>query len=162
MLRATGKQRLFVDADGATPIEELGRLQTALLRGADIAIASRAISGDGAVVRGTVHRKVMGTIFNILVKVFAVSGVKDTQCGFKLFTAESTERIFASLTIDDFGFDVEVLYLARKFGYKVSEIPVSWTDVNGSKVKLFADSIKMFTDIFKIRFNDISGRYDRA
>lgn len=159
MLQARGKLRLFADADGATPITELERLTTAIDTGADIAVASRALHDDRHVVRAHLHRKVMGGIFNYLVNILAVKGIKDTQCGFKLFTAESAETIFTLQRIDDFGFDVELLYIGRKKGYQVAEVPVDWSDVKGSKVNLVQDSFRMFSDIFGIRLNDTRGFY---
>lgn len=161
MLRATGTCRLFTDADGATPITELERLQKALANGADVAIASRAMKDDACLVSAHVHRKVIGRIFHFIVTALTVKGIRDTQCGFKLFTADAAEAVFPLQRIDDFGFDVEVLYLCQHNGYRVAEVPVNWTDVAGSKVNLARDSLRMFTDIFRIRFFDLTGAYRR-
>lgn len=162
MLRAIGELRLFADADGATPITELERLKQSIDAGADIAIASRALHDGSSVVRAHLHRKVMGTIFSGLVRLVAVRGIKDTQCGFKLFTAESAQRLFSLQQIDDFGFDVEILFISRKHGYRICEVPVNWRDVKGSKVRLLQDSMKMFSDIFRVRTNESLGLYESA
>lgn len=162
MLQATGKLRLFADADGATPITELKRLKQAVDDGADIAIASRALHGRGTVVRAHLHRRVMGAIFNGLVNLVAVRGIKDTQCGFKLFTADCAQTVFSLQRIEDFGFDVEILFIGGKHGYRIVEVPVDWTEVKGSKVRLFHDSVKMFSDIFLVRKNNRLGAYEKS
>ena len=159
MLQATGKLRLFTDADGATPITELERLLKAIVSGADVAIASRAMKDGSCTIIAHLHRKVIGAIFNFIVTTLTVKGIHDTQCGFKLFTAEATEAVFPRQQIDDFGFDVEILYLCQRSGYRIAEVPVNWTDIAGSKVNLIRDSLRMFTDIFKIRFFDLTGVY---
>jgi dolichyl-phosphate beta-glucosyltransferase len=159
MLLASGRLRLFTDADGATPIAELERLQNALASGADVAIASRAIKDDSCRVNSHLHRRVIGAIFNFIVGTLTVKGIHDTQCGFKLFTSEVAEAVFPRQRVDDFGFDVEVLYLCQRYGYRIAEVPVNWTDIAGSKVNLIRDSLRMFTDIFKIRFFDLTGAY---
>ncbi|MDO8445444.1 MAG: glycosyltransferase family 2 protein [Deltaproteobacteria bacterium] len=159
MIQACGSLRLFTDADGSTPIKELERLRDAIDSGADVAIGSRALLDDSCTIEAHLHRKLIGSIFNFLVSIFAVKGIKDTQCGFKLFTARSAASAFSLQRIDDFGFDVEILFICNKNGYRVSEVPVNWADVKGSKVSLIRDSFRMFTDIFKIRLNDLKGYY---
>jgi dolichyl-phosphate beta-glucosyltransferase len=159
ILSACGRSRLFTDADGATSIQELSRLESAIDGGADIAIGSRALSGDSVTVKGRLHRKIMGQLFNLLVRLFAVKGIHDTQCGFKLFTASAAETIFPLLTIDDFGFDVELLYVARQHGLSISEVPVNWTDIAGTKVRIVRDSWRMLRDILRVRRNALSGFY---
>jgi len=159
MLQATGKLRLFTDADGATPITELERLLKAIVSGADVAIASRAMKDGSCTIIAHLHRKVIGAIFNFIVTTLTVKGIHDTQCGFKLFTAEATEAVFPRQQIDDFGFDVEILYLCQRSGYRIAEVPVNWTDIAGSKVNVVWDSLRMFADIFKIRFFYLTGVY---
>ena len=159
MLAARGELRLFTDADGATPIEELERLEKAVRNGADIAVASRALRDDETRVQGTLHRKVMGTAFNMMVQALAVPGIHDTQCGFKLFTAHAAKMTFSLQVIDDFGFDVEILFLAQKQELRIEEVAVNWNDVTGTKVKVVRDSLLMFADILTIRFNELRGRY---
>jgi len=159
MLQASGKLRLFADADGATPIAELERLQKAIDSGADVAIASRAMKDDSCIINAHLHRKVIGRVFHYIVTTLTVKGIHDTQCGFKLFTAEAAQAVFPLQRIDDFGFDVEILYLCQRYGYRIAEVPVNWTDIAGSKVSLIRDSLRMFADIFRIRFNDLTGVY---
>jgi dolichyl-phosphate beta-glucosyltransferase len=161
MLRASGRLRLFADADGATPISELEKLRRAVEGGADVAIASRALKDDSCTVHAHLHRKVLGRIFHCIVTALTVKGIRDTQCGFKLFTAETANAVFSLQRIDDFGFDVEVLYLCQRNGYRIAEVPVNWTDIAGSKVNLIRDSLRMFADTFKIRFFDLVGFYGR-
>lgn len=158
---ARGTLRLFADADGATPIGEIERLEKAIKRGADIAIGSRALRDDTTKVEGKLHRKVMGTIFNLMVQSIAVPGIRDTQCGFKLFTAHAAVNTFPLQQIDDFGFDVEILYLARNRGLRIVEVPINWTDVSGTKVKVGRDSVKMLADIVTIRWNRARGVYGK-
>jgi len=159
MLAATGRLRLFADADGATPIEELHKLLAAVANGADVAVASRALRDDSRTVNSTLIRKVLGTGFNLLVRCLAVPGIHDTQCGFKLFRGEVAECLFKGQSIPGFGFDPEVLFLAHKMGYRIAEVPVNWQDVVGSKVHVLKDSLRMFSDLFRIRMNWYAGIY---
>ncbi len=159
MLQSNGRLRLFADADGATPITELERLQDAIGRGAAVAVASRALREDDCHVQTRLHRKLMGTIFNRIVRALTVKGISDTQCGFKLFTAEAANAAFPLQRIDGFGFDVEVLFICDRKGFRIAEVPVNWTDVKGTKVKLVRDSLRMFRDVIGIRCNDLRGAY---
>ncbi|WP_223908902.1 dolichyl-phosphate beta-glucosyltransferase [Geobacter sp. AOG1] len=159
MLDASGKLRLFTDADGATPIMELERLLKAIDSGANVAIASRAMKDDSCTINAHLHRKVIGRVFHSIVNALTVKGIHDTQCGFKLFTAEAAQEVFQLQRIDGFGFDVEILYLCQRNGYRITEVPVNWTDIAGSKVNLIVDSLRMLTDIFKIRLNEMTGAY---
>lgn len=159
MLAARGRLRLFADADGATPIEELGRLKLAIEQGADIAIASRALKDEERTVRDMLHRKFMGTVYNLIVRTLAVRGIHDTQCGFKLFTDKAAAALFPLQRINGFGFDVEILYAAWKLGFRIVEVPVNWTDIKGTKVNIFKDSLRMLTDVLRVRLNDARGAY---
>jgi dolichyl-phosphate beta-glucosyltransferase len=159
MLQAHGKLRLFADADGATPITELERLRKSIDQGADVVVGSRALHDASRKVRSKLHRRIMGTVFNYLVRVLAVHGIEDTQCGFKLFTAAAARAVFALQRIDRFGFDVEILFLSHKKGYRITEVPVNWSDVAGTKVSLVWDSLRMFGDLLRIRCNDWRGGY---
>jgi dolichyl-phosphate beta-glucosyltransferase len=159
MLRACGALRLFADADGSFPIGELERLERTIASGADIAIASRALHDASCSVKARLHRKVIGTIFNLIVRAFIVRGISDTQSGFKLFTAAAAMAVFPLLRIEGFGFDVEVIFLGRVRGYMVAEVPVNWVEVEGSKVKLARDSFRMFMDLLRIRVNNLRGYY---
>jgi len=159
MLKACGTLRLFTDADGATPITEMAQLKKAIEAGADAAVGSRALRDDSHTVKTRFHRKLMGTVFNFIVRTLTVKGINDTQCGFKLFTAEAANAAFPLQRIHDFGFDVEVLYICQKKGFRIVEAPVNWTDIPGTKVRLIRDSLRMFKDLVKIRVNDWRGAY---
>jgi dolichyl-phosphate beta-glucosyltransferase len=150
MLASGGAMALFQDADGATPIEETTRLVEALKQ-ADLVIGSRALPSNDTKVTTIIHRKLLGRIFNFTANLLAVPGILDTQCGFKLFTKVAAKKIFGAQKLADFGFDVEILYLARKMGFKVAEIPVNWHNVPGTKVNVLLDGIKMFFDVFLIK-----------
>lgn len=160
MLAARGEHLLFSDSDLSTPIEEVQRLASALEeRQAGVAIASRRLAGANLVVPQPLHRRMMGTGFSLLTRGVALPGLYDTQCGFKLFTRPAAEAIFPRLTIRRFAFDVEALYLARRLGYKVVEVPVTWQDSQESRVNPLRDSARMFEDLVRIRWNDLVGRY---
>jgi dolichyl-phosphate beta-glucosyltransferase len=151
MLAAVGIRRLFADADGATPCAELSRLEAALSSGSDIAIGSRALSSADTSISTKWYRKYLGRGFNACVNALILPGVADTQCGFKLFSAQAAEAIFSRQTSDGFSFDVEILYLARRLGFAIREVPINWINIPGSKVNLVADSLKMFRDILRFR-----------
>jgi len=152
MRRTTGALKLMADADGATPIAEVERLEAALARGADIAVGSRVLR-DPSVVRQTrLHRKLSGHVFNFIVRRLGVSAVVDTQCGFKLFRRAAADELFGVLATDGFGFDVELLLLAQRRGYRVAEVPINWTDQPGSKVGVLTDGPRMLRDIVAARW----------
>jgi len=159
MLAAKGDLRLFCDADGATPIGELHRLERAISNGADIAIGSRAIQQHDCRVEGTLHRKYLGILYNRLVSLLALRGLRDTQCGFKLFRGAAADTLFAAQTLAGFGFDVEILFLAQKWGYTIREVPVNWQDQPGGKLRLLRDSIRMLFDLVKLRRSWHAGAY---
>lgn len=150
MLRAKKNFALYTDADGASPIEELVRLENAIFEGADLAIGSRILSKD-TVVTTVNHRKIMGSVFNFIANSMLVSGIKDTQCGFKLFNKKAREYIFPRQEVDRFCFDVELLLIAKEGDLKIKEVPINWTNIPGSKVNLIGDSLQMFFDILKIK-----------
>ena len=151
MLAANGDIRVFSDADLSTPIYEIKKIVNKIESGYDIAIGSRAVDFSMIKVHQPFHREWMGRIFNKIVQFLAVKGIKDTQCGFKGFTAESATKIFSNSKIDGFGFDVEALFLANKFNYKIAEVPVEWYNDERSKVDPVKDSLKMFSDILRVR-----------
>ena len=151
MLAARGERVLFSDADLATPIEELVKLEAELDRGADIAIASRAAPGADIQVRQHPLREMMGRTFNLMVRLAAVGGIGDTQCGFKLFTRAAAQDLFGRAQVDGFAFDVEVLWLARG-RYQVAEVPVVWRHIEESKVSPGSDAARMFLDLVRIRW----------
>ena len=151
MLAARGQFRLFTDADGATPIMELKRLEAALMAGAQIAIGSRGLPDPSVSVVARPHRVLAGRAFSWIVKRLGVSGVVDSQCGFKAFTAPAAADLFARLRTAGFGFDVELLLLAQAAGYRVTEVPVNWTDQPGSKVRVLGNGPGMLREITAAR-----------
>ena len=158
MLAAKGTLRLMCDADLSMPPSELPKLLAPLTAGADVALATR--EGVGARRHGEPPlRHLMGRVFNVLVRLLAVPGVHDTQCGFKAFTAASAEAVFARGTIDGFGFDVESLYLARKQGLRLVEVPITWYYQASSRVDPLRDTMRMVRDLLRVRWNDWRGRY---
>ncbi len=151
MLAARGGCRLFTDADGATPIAELKRLEGALSAGADVAIGSRAIAAAGIVVRARRQRVVAGRAFNTLAEWLGLAGIHDSQCGFKAFTAAAAADLFPRLATTGFGFDVELLLRARLRGWRVVEVAVNWEDQPASKVGVFKDGPRMLWQILAAR-----------
>jgi len=159
MLRARGERILFSDADLATPIEELEKLNAKLDAGFPIAIGSRDVRGSELIKRESRIRETGGKVFNKLVRLLTVPGIHDTQCGFKLFTRNAAQTIFSRCVVDHFAFDVEALYLAmRVYGLRVSEVPVRWAHQEGSKVRFWRDGFRMVKTVFKIR----TTRYQRS
>jgi dolichyl-phosphate beta-glucosyltransferase len=148
---AGGSLRLMTDADGATPIVELARLEAAVQAGADVAVGSRALADPGVTVRARLHRRLAGGLFNWLVRVVGMRGVADTQCGFKLFRGAVAEDLFGRVSTDGFGFDVEVLLWAQARGYRIAEVPVNWADQSGSKVGVLRDGPRMLLEILRAR-----------
>lgn len=151
MLRAKGRYRLFSDSDLSTPIEELDKLLSYIGGRIDVTIGSRSIAGSDVQVSQALYRMLMGRIFNLIVRILFQTKMRDTQCGFKLFTRKAAEDVFPKAVVNRFGFDVEVLFLAEKLGYKVQEVPVVWINSEESKVSAVRDSIGMFIDLFRIR-----------
>ncbi|OGK92046.1 MAG: glycosyl transferase family 2 [Candidatus Rokubacteria bacterium GWF2_70_14] len=151
MTVASGALRLMADADGATPIVEVKRLEAAMQAGADLAVGSRALPDPSVVVRARTHRKLSGQVWSRLVRALGVSGVVDTQCGFKLFRGPVADDLFRPLRTEGFGFDVELLLLARRRGYRIVEVPINWTDQPGSKVGVLKDGPRMLAQIVAAR-----------
>lgn len=151
MRLARGEHRLFADADGATPIGELKRLEAALAAGADVAIGSRALTEPGVLVSARPHRRAAGRVFNRLSTWLGLAGIQDTQCGFKAFSAAAADDLFPRLATKGFGFDVELLLRARARGWRVSEVAVNWTDQPGSKVGVLKDSPAMLWQVLAAR-----------
>jgi dolichyl-phosphate beta-glucosyltransferase len=161
MQAARGMRRLFTDADGATRIEELPRLEQALDGGAQIAIGSRSLASRRPefTVRARWHRSVLGGCFNGMVRMGGVRGIADTQCGFKLFEQTVAQDLFSVSCINGYGFDLELLYVARRRGYRIAEVPVNWADQPGSKVRVVRDGVGMLRELVAIRRNDRKGCY---
>ena len=151
MLAATGDFRIFTDADGATPIAELKRLEPALAAGADVVIGSRAVADSTVSVHTRPHRMAAGRIFNWVVAWLGLHGIADTQCGFKAFTAAAATRLFGPLETQGFGFDVELLLRARAAGMRIVEVAVNWTDQAGSKVGVLTTGPGMVLEIIRAR-----------
>ena len=151
MLAAKGAYRLFADADGATPIEELKRLEPVLVAGADVVIGSRVLVDPGVSVTTRSHRVAAGRLFNWLVARMGLRGIADSQCGFKAFTAPAAARLFEALSTEGFGFDVELLLRARAAGCRIVEVPVNWADQAGSKVGVLRHGPGMLWQIVQAR-----------
>lgn len=170
MLKARGETRLFTDFDQATPINEVEKVLAQINKGADIVIGSRELKGSKRK-QEPFLRHLMGRVFNTIVQILALRGIADSQCGFKAFTAEATIDLFTKLVVyknhqsaDAYtgAFDVELLFLARKTGYKTAQIPVTWHYVDSTRVNPTKDSIRMFIDILKIRWAYARGRYGQT
>ena len=151
MARAVGGLRLMADADGATPIGEVARLEAAVSAGADLAVGSRVLRDPSVTRQVRVHRKLSGHVFNFLVRRLGVASVLDTQCGFKLFRGAVAAALFPEITTDGFGFDVELLMLAERRGYRVVEVAVNWADQPGSKVAVLREGPRMIYEVLAAR-----------
>lgn len=152
-----GRDVLLTDADLASPIEELDRLAAAAAPRA-VAIGSRAVDRSRIEVRQPLHRDAMGRAFNLAVQLLAVPGVSDTQCGFKLFPGELARALAAAQRIDGFAYDVELLLLARRWGFAVREVPVRWRHVEASRVSPVRHSAEMFRDLLGLALRRLCGR----
>lgn len=163
MLEARGKIALFTDADLSTPIEEAGKLLEPLQDGDyDVAIGSRAVDRSLIEVHQPVIREQSGIFFNRLVQWIMGIELSDTQCGFKAFRMDRARIIFEQQRVEHFGFDPEILFLAKRHGLSVAEVPVRWSHVSASKVNVAADGIRMFLELLWIRWNAVRGCYPRA
>jgi dolichyl-phosphate beta-glucosyltransferase len=160
MLHARGELLLFSDADLSSPIEEADKLFGAIAGGADIAIGSRWLRRDLQTQRQPFYRQIFGRIFNLMLRLTLGLTFKDTQCGFKAFTRVAAKKIFPLQKIERWGFDPELLYLARKLRFKVAEVPVEWAHSEGTRISPLRDGARMFVEMLKIRWNGITGKYD--
>ena len=159
MLQAKGDWALFTDADLSAPIEELEKLWSAVERdGAPCAIGSRALDRSLIGVHQSPFREGMGRVFNLLMRMETGLPFQDTQCGFKLFETPAARAIFGRQRLDGFGFDVEVLFIAKRLGYRVLEVPVRWNDVAGTKVNMLLGA-QGFLDPVRVVWNGITGKY---
>ena len=159
MLAARGEYLFLCDADLSMPIEEVAKFLPPQLEDYDVAIASR--EAEGARRYGEPpHRHLMGRVFNLIVRLLAVRGFQDTQCGFKCFRREAARDIFSRQTMEGWGFDVEVLFIAQKRGYRIVEVPINWYYMANSRVRPIRDSIRMFREVLQVRINDWRGVYD--
>ena len=156
-LASQGDWTIFTDADLSTPIEELEKFMQ--FQDYDVLIGSRALKESKILVHQPFYRELSGKIFNLFVKLLVIRDIHDTQCGFKLFKREAAKEIFKRQTLNGFSFDVETIYIARKMGYRIKEIPIRWFNDKETKVKFVRSSLQMLIDLFKIRLNDIKGLY---
>ena len=160
-MESRGEIVLFTDADLSAPIEEADKL-LAKMDEYDVAIGSRAINRKLIEVHESRFRELAGIIFNLIVRVILRLPFVDTQCGFKAFRREKCKIIFQQQTIERFGFDPELLYLARHHGLQTAEVAVRWAHSPATKVDMFRDSVQMFLDVVIIRWNSLRGRYPIA
>lgn len=159
MLSARGQFRMMLDADLSMPIEQVGRIMPLMQQGTDIVIASR--EAPGAVrYNEPLYRHLGGRAINQMIRVLALPGLQDTQCGFKCFKASVAEELFPKQTLEGWSFDIEVLYMARRRGYSIVELPIPWYYSKQSHIHPLPDTIRMFFDILRIRSNAARGIYD--
>jgi glycosyltransferase involved in cell wall biosynthesis len=162
LTEARGRIALFTDADLSAPIEESEKLLQAIGAGYDVAIGSRAVDRSLITAHQSRFREVAGIIFNGFVRLFTGLPFEDTQCGFKAFVRERCRIVFEQQRIERFGFDPEVLFLAERHGLRIAEVPVRWAHHAATKVHVFRDSVSMFGDLLRIRWNWLLGRYPRS
>ena len=159
MLEAKGEWALFTDADLSSPIGEVEKLWSAVERaGAAVAVGSRAMDRSLVGVHQPLLREAVGRVFNLAMRLIAGLDIKDTQCGFKLFQTSAGREVFSRQLLDGFGFDVEVLFIAKRRGYRAVEVPVRWDNVEGTKVSLWL-GFAAFLDLLKVRRNALQGKY---
>lgn len=162
MLQAKGEWRLMTDADLSTPIDELKKLyQAARTNNADVVIGSRALNRALVSKRQAILRDFGGRFFNLLMRLVTGLPFADTQCGFKLYRGDTAQAVFSRQILDGFSFDVEALFIGRKLGYKILEVPVRWANVEGTKVTTMA-TVRAFADLLRIRRFAWTGRYDAS
>jgi len=159
MLHARGDICLFSDADLSSPITEARKLFDALAAGADIAIGSRWLRPDLQTERQSLLRQAFGRIFNLVLRIILGLNFADTQCGFKAFRREAAQSIFPLQKIERWGFDPENLFLARRAGLRVDEVPVVWAHAEGTSLRPFRDGMRMFVEVLRIRWYAMTGRY---
>jgi dolichyl-phosphate beta-glucosyltransferase len=162
MLSAHGDICLFTDADLSSPLSEAMHLFDAIRQGADIAIGSRWLRAELQTERQPLYRQLLGRIFNLVLRVVLGLNFADTQCGFKAFRREAAQKIFPLQKIERWGFDPEILFLARKLGFTVKEVPVVWAHSEGTRLHPFRDGLRMFVEVLHIRWNSIRGVYTSA
>jgi glycosyltransferase involved in cell wall biosynthesis len=160
ILSSRGDVVLFSDADLSAPIEEMPKLLRALAAGADVAIGSRWLQAELQTQRQSLHRQAFGRIFNLLMRMILGLKFKDTQCGFKGFKRRAAETIFPLERIERWGFDPEILFLARKFGFRTEEVPVRWGHSGGTRINPLIDGARMLQEMLRIRWYELTGKYD--
>jgi len=162
LLQAAGDIVMFTDADLSAPMEEAERLLAALDAGADVAIGSRWLDKQKQTVHQPMYRRFFGRCFNWVTRKVMGLPFKDTQCGFKAFKREAAQTIFRLQTIERWGFDPEILFIARKLRYVIKEVPVTWGHDERSRISYLKDGMKMLEEMAEIRANSLRGRYDQA
>ncbi|MDY0126192.1 MAG: glycosyltransferase family 2 protein [Anaerolineaceae bacterium] len=158
MQAARGEYRFMADVDFSMPVEEISKFLPPNLAETQVAIASREQAGSKRIAE-PFYRHLIGRVFNGLVRILVLPGLQDTQCGFKCFSAEAAEQIFPKQTLNGWSFDVEVLTIARELGFKVLEVPITWTYQPGSRMSILSDSWQMFKDLLLIRSRKRKGLY---
>lgn len=158
MLAARGDRILYTDADLSAPIEEFSKLELALESGADVAIGSRALDRSLIGVHQPGFREEAGKVFNRVMRLLTGLSLADTQCGFKLFRREAASAVCSRQKLERFGFDVELLFIASRLGYRIAEVPVRWNHVDGSKVGML-NGLRAFAEIAEVRWNAVRGLY---
>lgn len=161
MTQATGDVLLFTDADLSSPIYEADRLFAEIANGADVAFGSRWLNANTQTERQPILRQIAGRVYNILLRLILGLNYRDTQCGLKAFTRAAAEKIFTRQKIERWGFDPELLFIARKFKLRMVEVPVEWAHDDRSKINPVVDGFKMGMEMLKIRWNGMSGKYDQ-
>lgn len=161
MLNARGDLLLFSDADLSSPIEESAKLFSALAEGAEVAIGSRWLRSELQTERQPFYRQLFGRAFNLYLRLLLGLNFKDTQCGFKAFTAEAARTLFPRQKIERWGFDPELLFLARKFGLPVREVAVEWAHDDRTKISYVKDGLQMGMESLRVRWYSLSGQYRR-
>jgi glycosyltransferase involved in cell wall biosynthesis len=162
LLQAAGEVVMFTDADLSAPMEEAERLIAAIAGGADVAIGSRWMDRTRQTIHQPLYRQFFGRCFNWITRTVMGLPFKDTQCGFKAFKRSTAQVIFRLQTIERWGFDPEILFIARKLRYVIREVPVTWGHDERSRMSYLKDGMKMLQDMSRIRANSIAGRYDEA
>jgi glycosyltransferase involved in cell wall biosynthesis len=162
LLQAAGEIVMFTDADLSAPIEEAKRLIDAIDAGADVAIGSRWLDKQKQTVHQPIYRRFFGRCFNWVTRRIIGLPFKDTQCGFKAFRRDAAQTIFRLQTIERWGFDPEILFIARKLKYTIVEVPVTWGHDERSRISYLKDGMKMLEEMAEIRMNSFRGRYDQA
>lgn len=156
VLASRGREVLLLDADLSTPIEELEKLRPHLAE-APVVLGSRAVAGSDISQHQPFYREMMGRTFNLIIRVLGVRGLRDTQCGFKLLAGDVARQLFSELQIERFAYDVELVWLARKHGYRVVEVGVRWADSSSSRVDPVSDSLRMLWDVLVMRLRGSRG-----
>jgi dolichyl-phosphate beta-glucosyltransferase len=160
MMAGRGEYLFICDADLSMPIQEVQKFMPPALNGYDVAIASREAEGARRY-NEPEYRHVMGRVFNLIVRLLAVPGIQDTQCGFKVFRRDVALDVFPAQTLAGWAFDVEVLYIARRRGYRLVEVPINWYYSASSRISPLRDSINMLLEVLRVRLNDLRGVYSR-